>query len=311
MSCILSRLIHRASTDHQQIFKDVETFHPLGNLSVLPRELRDEIYAHVFPITIYLRTYLHRGRQYWIFIDPGYPRYNLAIFRLSKTIYEEAMTIFYSRTTFGFSIPYHRISDFPSTVKDRIMNVFGLCVPFQRMGDYTNITTTTRIMKAKFSSTNIIMNRMMNVNFSYRMNTNQIRNLEATTALPGPIALFKGNSVQRNSALIRFKMLEWSSDTPIQICSPLFEALKLLTGFRTVTLRLEAPTWWSSGRLWAELCAGLEPLMNEITLALEPTLGNSAMSELGPGEDRFMDSPPFRQLVFHPRDHLANISRGQ
>lgn len=191
------------------------------------------------------------------------------------------------------------------------MNVFGFCVPFQRMGDYTNITTTTRVMNAKFSSTNIIMNRMMTVNFFYRMNTNRVRDLDATTALPGPIALFKGNSVQRNSAFIKFKMLEWSSNTPSQIYSPLFEALKLLTGFRTVTLRLEAPPWWGSRKQWAELCAGLEPLMNEITLALEPTLRTSAMGEQGLGEDWSMHFPPFLQFVFHPRDHLAHRSGGQ
>ena len=86
------------------------------------------------------------------------------------------------------------------------MKVFGFSSPFQRMDDYKNTTTTTRILNVKFSGTNT-MNRMMNVNFFHRMNTNQVRNLDATTwsysELSGPIALFKGNSVKYNTGAHR------------------------------------------------------------------------------------------------------------
>ena len=80
---------------------------------------------------------------------PKYFGFNVAIFRLSKTIHEEAITIFYSWTAFGFSIPYHRITDFPNTITNRILMVFGFSPPVHRTGGFANTSTIARIMNVE------------------------------------------------------------------------------------------------------------------------------------------------------------------
>ena len=117
-----------------------------------------------------------------------------------------------------------------------------------------------------FPNTNIT-NRMMNVELSYDLasdllqkmvteRTLDVNDREAVcSASPGPAALFMGNSVERRSALVEFRMTELPRYASELIFSPLFDALKQLTGFRTVTLRLSVLRPSSCSPPWMEVSA--------------------------------------------------------
>ncbi len=229
---LIQDAIYAISTNHQQTLTDMEISRSLGNLSILPRELRDNIYAYIVPegYTPNWHAVVHPGIHYtWLrhqepgFEKPRYkylkspkaPKFNITIFLLSRIIHEEAMTIFYSLGTFRFAPP---------------------CFQLNGVG--------------RFPTTNIA-NRIMNVELFYKMsvkkllilNTKGPQNLHSTTLFwspsPGPTALFKGNDVKRKSAFIQFNFSEWSSYKTKLIPTPLFDDLKQLTGFSTVTLKLE------------------------------------------------------------------------
>lgn len=243
----------------------MEVSQPLGSLSGVPRELRDELYAYLVPAKIDLNPLLD-GHQYLTSKLSNSLVSTLAILRLSRTIHEEAMTVLYCRGTFRLLLPYHRIRDFR--------------VPS-------------------------ITDRIMNVEFSYRMLVQDIHTIEIArdfdaatySSLTAPVTLFGGNSIQRKSALIEIWISEWSSYTINTIFSPFFEALKQLTGFRKVTLKLKAPRRpiYDAQRS----CQVLESALTRFNSALEPTLGTGVMSELDPSHDPLKDVPLSRQIVFH------------
>lgn len=213
---------------------------------------------------------------------PDFPVSKLPVFLLSKSIHEEATMVFYSLGTFHFSPPYrwhHRIYRFP----------------------ISNIT-----------------DRMMHVELSYNLNPSKILIMDTqpsrnaaewfSSAWPGPAALFKGNNIERKSALIELKMLEWSKDTNRIIHSALFDVLKQLTGFKIVTLRLEVIR---HARHWGKWYAGFLPLLNDLRGSLEPALGHGTMREPETGQEWPMSRKLYltRNVEFHPRDHLAKMSK--
>ena len=226
--------------------------------------------------------------------------YNLAILRLSKRIYEEAVSIFYSKGIFGFDITYIDKCD---------------------LSKYPSTNITNRIMNVQFSLTLFFVDIL-------KTDTEAERQLNASVSLGsvphGVVALFTGNSVQRNSALIEFNTEMWCGYSTAIIPSPLFQVLKQLTGFRTVTLRVGCYRDWSDwygppagtnafvanpwsdtgerGKRWA----GLEPLLREFTAALGPSLGPGVIGEF---EHEGGGDTGWRRLVFHPRDYIAEMSK--
>ena len=291
----------------------------LGRLSVLPRELRDKIYAYLVPVVYNIIWYTVSNGEAPVFVKSKLLRarrsdhtaFDMTILLSSKVIHEEAVRVLYSQGIFRFSTPYYVISDTPHAV----INIFGcpLPLPPHRLGAFPDTSITSRIKNVELS-----YNPDLDVLLS--MNTEQAREFNLTTSLcsasPGPVALFSGNSVQRNSAFIKFRVSE-RSDYPSEIISsPLFNVLKQLTGFRSVILKvsiwmeLENNRQMDQGYRSERLCTGLERLLNELTVALEPTLGNGATSELEIRDDLSLGlGCRSRQVMFHPRDHLAKMSK--
>lgn len=70
---------------------------PLGTLSTIPRELRNDIYQYLFPekLVVYSR-YKAKANSHVTH------SLHLAIFRTSKSVSEEATTVFYSETAFYY-----------------------------------------------------------------------------------------------------------------------------------------------------------------------------------------------------------------
>ena len=118
-----------------------------------------------------------------------------------------------------------------------------------------------------------------------------------------PISFFTGTEVLRNSCSIKFLALP--QDEIELLRSPLIGALKNLTGFKTVSVKLKEPKCDEEDRLRPEqkaTCVG--PYFGtEVVIrnALEPSLGPSVMSEIGE-EGRF---DTHWKLTFHPRDHIS------
>ena len=281
---------------------------PLGDLSIFPREIRDEIYGHVLPRAKKYRAFYsssicrpfnyerHDRRAHTDFKRKEWIGSNMSILRLSKAIKDEAMLLLYSEGTFCFrdcinphdiDVPWHPKAD----VIDRMTNIElfhdPTCIPEWEMLSFTEHPRCAGARLLEF---------------------------------------FQGVSVTRKSILI---VLDADDDgwldvatamVPWRLFSQLFKVLRHLTGFQTVTLRLlvkpsslagATVKEWQDLRGWAKLSAELETLLTAMSQDLEPTLGNSsAMSEIvsGPKEIGFYGQT---HVTFHPRDHLAAIPKAK
>ena len=281
---------------------------PLGDLSVFPREIRDEIYRHVFPTSKKYRAFYSSSicRPAYYETPTAFKRKewtgsNLSIMRLSKAIKDEAMALLYSEGTFCFH--------------DCLFNPHGINVLQHQNADAINRMTNVVLF---YDATQV-----------FEDETFAATNPNYDCAGAGLLGFFQEVSVMRKSILIVlvvFDYYAWKGDATAMVASPLFKVLRHLTGFQTVTLRVIASytsyhslqstagttaKTWQSTQQWAKLYAGLESILNAMSQDLEPTLGNSsAMSELVPGPEEFEYSGQ-RHVTFHPRDHLAAVSKAK
>lgn len=141
------------------------------------------------------------------------------------------------------------------------------------------------------------MNRIMNVEISTSDNIGQ--------PYAGPVETFGGNVITRSSISIMLIYYPWEWSIKIT-ASPLFGALKQLTGFKIVALSLTMV-----GKCEAAKSEELEwdPLLTAVCKELEPALGNSARGKIMPTEADIALDREQQETVFHPRDYLAKISR--
>lgn len=198
--------------------------------------------------------------------------------------------------------------------------IFHFRPPFDHIGQFSDLNIAKRIV-------NVELDYEIDARDFSITDTERLRSFKATTlhrSLPhGPAAIFTGNDIERSSAVIklRFGISDWWKYATMICSSPLFDALKQLTGFRTVALKVEVIIGYChEAALEKEWHAWLTPLLNEFRVSLEPALGHGAMSEPESLEDwRYHSSrqlamrpvPRYysRQLVFHPRDHLTEMAK--
>lgn len=99
---------------------------PLGTLSTIPRELRNDIYQYLFPekLVVYSKSKAKAN-------SPVTHSLLLAIFRTSKLIGEEAMRVFYSETIFicRFDCQLYKHGDLPSPALSRRMSNIEATIP--------------------------------------------------------------------------------------------------------------------------------------------------------------------------------------
>ena len=306
----------------------------MGTLSVLPREIRDEIYRSVLPKAykaFWSLSVLEPAPYNWPHPPPfhrrvanrllqGLPREkrrqrqrkieerneaHLAVLRLSKDVHAEATALLYLEGTFsfGYRVGPNMFSSLPEylneTLTRRMTNIQFVCDVGDRDGE-----ADTGELRLEWVPTTYLYARA------------------------GPLKSFLGVTTARKSTLVELRLWEWSSRATEITESPLISALKQFTGFRTVEVRLAARTTtdynyplqatskevlarWVADEQWAKLYARLEPLLSAIGRLLEPTLGSSgAMSPLKSGTD---DVSPFgyRCIVFHPSIGSPEKEHGQ
>ena len=292
---------------------------PLGDLSLFPREIRDEIYRHIFSKTYmafysssivkpafynksndYALSLIERDREERIAAD-------LSVLRVQKAITNEAMLLLYSETTFGFC---YASSWYPGS------SVLPLDADIN------------------------IINRMTNIAISCNLGYTLVVDLEPCIApgwssigysfIPaGPLEFFQGVSITRESILLDLRLYERMIDADNSTRSsffesPFFEALKQLTGFKNVTLRFRAESYryfpaqetdeatiqqWLEAQEWEKLYAGLRRLLCGMSNVLEPTLGNRFATELLVSEADDLSWHAQCHTVFHPQAHLAAVSK--
>lgn len=275
-----------------------KTTNPLGDLSLLPPEIRDEIYRHSIPKKKYYWRTTFRSSGFYDY-DPYLHRGSKCkeepIFCLSKAIKEEAMALFYLNGTFVFR---YNLGDHSKTV-------------------------------GQDSGTNNMMNIELFYNASLdpaiHLSSDRVRDhkigISYNSANAGPLDSFRGDALPRKSILIVLRLGEWWRHATKMTTSPLFDALRQLTGFETVTLSLAAADGeygkWPEDEEWERMYTGFEPVLREMSISLEPTLGkSSAISELSPEEigpslRGLIYDRGIRDVVFHPRNHQAAISKAK
>ena len=279
-----------------------KTNNPLGDLSLLPPEIRDEIYRHSLP----------QGKYYWstLLIPSGFydhdpclhpctRRNEPTVLCLSKAIKEEAMSVFYLDGTFVYRYGIEEL---------------GSLVPQQSSADnMNNIEIFYNASLPAMDSGDELVNH--NTSVSYDL------------ATAGPLNSFRGDTITRKSIHIVLALCKWWRYATKMSTSPLFDALKELTGFETVTLSLAAAVaghyvddddWWPKDEEWEGLYTGFGSVLYEMSISLEPSLGkSSAVSELEPQEiiddclSGLMYRSGIRDVVFHPRSHHAAIAKAK
>lgn len=263
---------------------------PLGALSVLPRELRDEIYGHFC------------DKDYWFDDKSVLPGRTLSlgysdlwysirdIATLSTTIRREFLAILHADAVFNFWVP---IGEVPKTWTRDDM-------PF-----------CDQIKNVRWAISLWVMNDTycMSHNMEYDHLNRRILGLTAG------VSLFTGADIARKSCVV-----ELQSCTPRSILilrSPFFDGIKLLTGFMTVKIKLssqrkdwcpeDALTYGGGSRSFQDYAVGFRIFLDAVRTALEPSLGPDVVTEWN-GGGRF----DFRwNLTFHPSDHVSGRQKSE
>ena len=253
---------------------------PLGTLSTLPRELRDEIYGYVHDHVYYTSVSMYDGGK-WRSLENKSS--GLSMMKLSKAIRQEFLTVLYAQAVFvleGFE-------RFDGTAWER-----------------EKIPCIDQIMNVRYiASLGSTVHMLI-----YDLNST-IRNGHHAKFIPErsakPIEFFAGTEVMRKSCSI-----ELSFTTPWDmhiLQSPFINATKALTGFKIITLKLES----CDGKYWgdntqrykgisnADDAIGLRAVANAIRSTLEPSLGPGVIIE-DPDKVVCLDNISLN-ITFHPR----------
>ena len=278
-----------------------EKINSLGNLSLLPREIRDEIYRYALPKKKYSFGFICHCASLYDSNDPicyGSPRYrrlhskcrewtesNLSILCLSKAINEEAMASLYLNGIFVFRNDDEELLQHPST--DNMTKIEIYCSPF------------------------------FDLDWDKDRDSEHNKSIACHRMSAGPLVFFRGDTIKRKSILIVLELGGFWHRATNMTTSPLFKALRQLTGFETVTLRLATvdDDWGRKpdDKDLERMDIGFGPILEDMSIVFEPTLGkSSAKSKMAPEEI----TPSFQYLrshdiVFHLRNHQAAISKAK
>lgn len=252
---------------------------PLGTLSVLPRELRDEIYSHVCEREYEFGRFSDRLHRKW----HSNGNTDLPMLTLSKTIREELLAVLHAEAV--FSIRSARYFQNKAWTRNDIPFIDHI----QRVG----LSTAVCALSDEHCNESMLDLREAN---------EQLSKMRAE-----PTSFFAGTEVPRKTCVIEFILC--TPKTMLILQSPLFDAIKHLTGFKTVTLKISSirEHWGPQDALiyigedtsFMDHAVGFAAIIDAIGSALEPSLGPNVISEAivlqGIGW----------KITFHPRDYLS------
>ena len=169
----------------------------LGDLSLLPRELRD---------MVYMATLIPNGASFWLqesdLRESGTTKMqwcglNFGILHTSSIIRHEALPILFAHGIFEFNL-----TQWPNEITDDDL---------------------------------LWVDGMMNLAFDFGAGIELPNSVQGPVFKPAePLTFFTGNGVQRNTCTIHLR--DCAQDWPIFADTPLFLSISHLTGFKTVEL---------------------------------------------------------------------------
>ena len=229
---------------------------PLGILGVLPLELRNKVYSHLY--VRYIRLY-QRSSHMWNHMDDA----DIPMKRVSKRVREEFLDVLYAEAVFiidDFDLPITERTDYRILYIDQIQNL-----------EYH-----TRIYLGSEKALTEDLADLHLVNEAF------------TEKIAEPISFFTGTQVSRKTCIIVLHSMIPKALLLLQ--SPFIDAIEGLTGFRTVVLKLDAyeGDWWREDALAyiqgdlsnTNKVVGFRALVEAMSSALEPSLGPSVISKL-------------------------------
>ena len=274
---------HLPKEAHNPASSPVSNLESLGLFSILPRELRDEIYGLVCKFYQFEPPYVAS-----IYKRGGFIKWygcGLPMLQVSKAVREEFFLIFCSKGIFEFLNPMF---------VDKIQPIdipFVDCISNIKIGTY--LVPDGNGCYDRYRGT-----------FSLK---------------PEPVSFFGGTSMTRNICMIELYNCGPRTLSGL-LSSPLMHALSLLTGFKTVQLSFftDMQQWlkWDAGESILNAvhdfgtCPGFDVLVIRISTALEPTLGAFTVTR---------EMAPYKQVwqrwsshvTFHPQARIPKQKDGQ
>ncbi len=248
---------------------------PLGTLSVLPLELQNKVYSHLY--VRYIRLY-QRSSHMWNHMDDA----DIPIKRVSKRVREEFLDVLYAEAVFI-------IDDYHLSIRERTDH---------------RILFIDRIQNLKYLASMYLE--------SDKASTEDLADLhqvnEALTEKTAePISFFTGAEVSRKTCVIELRDITPKALLIIQ--SPFIDAIKGLTCFRTVVLELYsfARDWCPEDALAyvqgdpsnANHVVRFRAIADAMSRALEPSLGPSVIGKISSKKGVWRTG----MITFQPRDY--------
>jgi len=252
---------------------------PLGTLSILPRELRDEVFKAVMIIVNGRIRFSHRPPPPKMLLKGAslskWGGSHFGLLRASKAIRQEALYTLCNSAFFSIR--------FNARPKDY----------YYRRND---IPFLDRISKIEFAfNLSIFSDADMLDLYEDREEENRKFALKSA----GPLTLFTGTEVLRNTCIITLSSC--TPKFPLLFKSPLLHAISRLAGFKTVKLDFYFERFWFSGSPQSKTTYDYTPLIVRISNALEPSLGPYSI-------DMPVEKIAFAHVTFHPQDYLTERS---
>ena len=293
----------------------------LGTLSVLPRELRDEIFRLLAPDKISISWYWHTkdGFNYMEEnVRHAIGRYS-SVLQISKSIREEALQVLYTHGTVSFNAhlvlhtrnPSYDSIGLRDTLDGWATPTFS---PLKRL--VSNVEFTFDIRDALLKRPYYKFCREAELDASLFIEDDKgafipmYWKLKSLASLPaGPVSLFAGAEVMRNSLTFKLTnyVVGWNDDF---LESPFILAISQLTGFRDVTILLEKE---GKDGFWVP-----KPVNQSRYLAVASAISSKFVQTLGPStvgdcvERKVVISDHDEHTVFnleisfHPQDFQAH-----
>ncbi len=255
---------------------------PLGTLSTLPPELRDEIYKllcsdayysiSVHPKFLNLKIPKRRQRT-----PRRLPELGMTV--LSKSIRQEYLAVLHAEAI--FTMPESQL--FLGRDLTRVDVPFVDQIQKVEISDYPD-----DLVRCDY----LCYNEGINIHEA----NEKLLEKEAKS-----FSLFIGTGIPRNVCVVRLVI-----ETPKIILitqSPLFDAIRRLTEFQTLTLEIDGPEFHSD--FYYYFSGALSVMAESMKNALEPSLGPSVVSE-----ERLQKFIRWK-IKFRPRDYLAKKTRSE
>ena len=250
---------------------------PLGTLSLLPRELRDEIYSDLLPLNFRFNSWPKFPHKKWL--DGHVPAHRLSMSAVSKHIRQEFLVVVYAEAVFmieeclsgRYVLARHDIPFIDHIQNLELRIVLG-----------TSCCWNCRIYETAWDD-----------------------NLPKKKAVP--TMLFTGTRILRNTCVIEVKSCT-EKRLALLLRSHFFYVIKQLKNFKSVTLQLvsENKRWvpidvtdLGSKLDWGDQAVAFRVVVDAISNALEPSLGPSVFS----GTRSSLTNAWY--ITFRPRDYLT------